>query len=475
LKSRVAVWSVLVGVSLLTSLACVLYASRAALIVFGILFAGAILRFPTVGFVLMMGSFLIQASPIYQQYGFLASTYTATDLLGLLVVSGVLVQHAASGRNSTKRSWSPVHTKLMIAIAAYFSWSILAFMWSPVALDVSSQYIRHVTENIFVFGLALLILNSREAVRRAAGVYAFAGTALAIYTIVDFQRLNGFAVSGNTFAGQAVYRSGGVGAYNENSLAIMLAVVPALAYLASEALPRRLQLLLTGLTIPIVGLALIILTSREVFVAIAIATAAAFVLSRNLRYRLGVGLFVVLAGATFLIASQTNHIPWYFSQRFSAASYDNFGSRLPGWMAGLQLFAQNPLAGVGNGGFQTYITSYHINYTFVTSPHSDYIGTLADTGLVGFILLLTMLTVLGSTIVFRAGRNPANVIVFFVIVVSMAAGSNLEDHWLWVTFGIVTAYGLAMSTGVEREEERTRDHVAARLPLSPSTATLNRA
>jgi O-antigen ligase len=387
----------------------------------------------------------------------------------------VLVQHAASGRNSAKRSWSPIHTKLLLAIAAYFSWSILAFTWSPVAVGVSSQYIRHVTENIYVFGLALLILNTREAVRPAAGVYAFAGTALAGYTVLTFQRLQGFDASPLTLAGQAVYRSGGIGSYNANYLAIMLAVVPALAYIATESLPRRLQLVLSGITIPPVGLALIILTSREAFVALAVATAAAFVLSRNLRYRLGVATFVAVAGATFLIAYQTNHIPWYFSQRFTATSYDTFGSRLPGWDIGLQLFAQNPLAGIGNGGFQTYITSYHVGYSDVTSPHSDYIGTLADTGIIGMLLLITMLTVLGSTIVFRAGRNPANVIVFFVLLVSMAAGSILEEHWLWVAFGIVTAYGLTVATGVESEKERTRDHVAARLPFSPSTATLNRA
>jgi O-antigen ligase len=198
---------------------------------------------------------------------------------------------------------------------------------------------------------------------------------------------------------------------------------------------------------------------------------AAFVLTRNLRFRLGLGLLILVAGATFLGAYQTNHIPWYFAQRFAAAGSDNFGSRLPGWQIGVQLFEQNPLAGLGNGGFQTYITSYHVGYALATSPHSDYVGTLADTGLIGFILLLTMLTTLGSTIVLKARRHPASIIIFFVLAIDMAAGSILEEHWIWVAFGIATAYGLTTEVSTQSKTEQPENLVSAPLSTRVPAAT----
>lgn len=410
-----------------------------------LLVAGAIvLVYPAIGLMVMMALFLIQASPLYTDYGVFARSLTAADGLAALVLAGYFLQGRKFSRNPALHGR---RRAVFLLVCAYFGWGIVSIFWSPASVGALSTFVRDSLEAVLLFGLAIFILDDRVKVRRAASLYALAGTGLALYTIRHFQSKHGFSAAGNLLDQGHVYRGGTLGAFNSNELAIILSLIPAFAYLATEARRPIVRLLVTGVTVPVVGIALIVLTSRETFIAAAAAILAGVVLARGVRYRLSLVAVAALALAVYALLSVTNHLPYYFLDRITQASYDNLGSRLPGWEFGLQLFAQHPLGGAGALGFETVIPSYHITVASeVTAPHNDYIGALADNGLIGFALLIAMLTVIGITIVFGGRRNPAGIAIFVILGTAIASGSFLLTHWFWVAASIACCFGLTRET-----------------------------
>lgn len=424
-----------------------------------LLIAGAIvLMYPAIGLMVMMVLFLIQASPLYTDYGVFARSLTAADGLAALVLAGYLLQGKRSSRHPALGGRRGV---VLLLVFAYFTWQIISIFWSPASVSALLTFVRDSLEAVLLFSLAIFILDDRTKVRRAAGMYALAGTGLALYTIHHFQSKGGFSAAGNLLYQGHAYRGGYLGAFNSNELAIILLLVPAFAYLAAAEVRHPIvRLLVTGVTVPIVGLALIVLTSREALIAAAAAVLAGVVLARGVRYRVSLFGVAALGLAVFAFLSITNHLPYYFLDRITQASYDNFGSRLPGWEFGLQLFAQNPIAGAGALGFETIIPSYHITVASnVTAPHNDYIGALADGGLIGFALLIAMLAAIGLTIVFGGRRNPAAIAIFVILGTALASGSFVLTHWFWVGASIACCFGLTEQAEGARESELVPDPV----------------
>jgi len=74
---------------------------------------------------------------------------------------------------------------------------------------------------------------------------------------------------------------------------------------------------------------------------------------------------------------------------------DNFAvvERMAHWQAGWRMFNDAPLAGVGVGNFNTAYPDYFVRSNFQTSQghaHNYYIQVLAETGIVGLVLYLTL-------------------------------------------------------------------------------------
>jgi O-antigen ligase len=397
----------------------------------------AVVIYPTFGLYVMFAFFLIQGSPLYESYGIFARTYTASDAVGGLVLLGWFLQSMKPG---ARRPFAALDSRGRLAIAvvaAYFVWAGLSSAWSQAPLAQLSDSVRYSAEGGMLFALAVLLLNEPQKVLGAAATYAVTGMILALYTIVTFVGNHGFDTSFLISTSQ-VYRGGLPASLNANALATILAVVPGFAYLAVKPLPRRYRLILTSATVPVIGLALIILTSRQIFVSAALAVVAISLLGRGVGNRLAIAPVVLLGAGTFLALMSTGHVPTYFQNRITAAQYDNLNARLPIWSQGFDAFAGHPLFGVGAEGLEVKLPLSNLD----TSAQSDFVRTLADYGLVGFALLLVMLVVLGRIIIFDGGRNAASIGIAVILLVSMTVGSMLKEHWMWVALSIVCCFGL---------------------------------
>ncbi len=415
------------------------------LLEFGMIVAVAgigVLAYPVFGLYLMLAFFIAQGSPLYTQYGIFSGAYTLSDAVGLLVLIGYLMQ---SLRPNRERALAPLRGRGGLAVAvvfAYFLWSALTSIWSPAALGDLLYSYRNDVEHVCLFALSILLLTDLRKVRGAAGAYALTGAGLAVYTILTFRGNHGFDAT--SLSSQA-YRGGLPSTFNANELGIILAVVPAFTAMSVAAMRRGVRVLAMAAVIPITGLALIILTSRGTFVALGVAILVALAASQGYRRRLALVPIVLLGAATFAVLSATGHLPAYFQDRFTQAQYDQAGDRIPVWTLGLQQFADHPLGGIGEQGFETILPSSHIVGSSTTSAHNDFVRTLADFGIVGFGFLVLMITVLGYVAVVDSGRDPAGIVVAVALAVSMLSGTFLQAHWMWAALSIACAFGLVVS------------------------------
>lgn len=132
--------------------------------------------------------------------------------------------------------------------------------------------------------------------------------------------------------------------------------------------------------------------------------------------------------------------------------------------AGLQMFVDHPIAGVGYGGFQhAFLTHYKYfqgkGYQDSLS-HTSLVTILAEQGLIGFLLLLTFMAqfVREITMSGRRGR-PAAVwsllpagLIAVIFVGSQVEARLFTEPYLWVFMGLIySAYRIAGQHTVEEE------------------------
>jgi hypothetical protein len=137
--------------------------------------------------------------------------------------------------------------------------------------------------------------------------------------------------------------------------------------------------------------------------------------------------------------------------------------RLPLWRAALRIYETQPLHGTGAGTYQLYYFRYRGKSGYVTDAHSLYLQSLAELGIVGFVLILTV--VLGILIgLARRIRGPDRAIYAALFAVALAWAIHQALDWDWqmpaVTLGVFTLAGLALA--------RPRDGRAGRTGLPAS-------
>ena len=115
---------------------------------------------------------------------------------------------------------------------------------------------------------------------------------------------------------------------------------------------------------------------------------------RHFRSRLVVGMIIAMVGMMYVSDDQFLHRIASISKHAgsvvagSEASDRSTMMRIEAWRGGIQMFKDHPL-GVGPGNFNQYIGLYSPDIQGL-SPHSTYIQVIAELGLLGLILLLSL-------------------------------------------------------------------------------------
>jgi O-antigen ligase len=447
------VLALLIGGALVTSVGCVYAPTKVLAAALALGFLGLCTRYPAFGVGLLFSLFLIEGSPAYASVTGVLHVGTPSDLL----VAYILVLTLGRLAGTHERLFKSVRTArsagaAVIVVAVFFLWLIVSFSWSPAPLSQIASTLRVLVQAPIIVLIGILVLRTRRDLNIAASTYAAGAALLALYVFFHYQSLGGSSAL-------VAYR-GDVTAFksNSNEISVSLAAAPAIGAIAFARLRNGLRVpLLCGL-IGIIAIALIILTSRGALIATGAGLLAVFITSRDLRSRVG-GIAALIAGvAVYQVMVITNTLPPYFIDRFQQASSDNFGHRGPGWEYGLSLFAHHPLFGVGELGFQTLLGRTGLSfYSGVTAPHSDYVGTLSNGGIIGILLFLLMLLVLGRIIIPGSGWSVPGIYLFVLLVVASGSGDFFTyTHWLWAVMTFALCLAL---TSREAAEERLHQNV----------------
>ncbi len=175
-------------------------------------------------------------------------------------------------------------------------------------------------------------------------------------------------------------------------------------------------------------------------------------IERSLRLRmLGLGAALLILAA--LAVSAFNP---YFSKRVNTFTFgfEAAGARPYLVKAGLNMFADHPIAGVGAGGYQRSFEDDYYRYkdpkikANVTISHTSLVTLIAELGVIGmaalaFVIVRWALFVRGllrdATPDLRAACTGLAVITAIIFLGSQTEGRFLEDPYLWFAGGLVVA------------------------------------
>src|SRR5581483_12154519 len=131
---------------------------------------------------------------------------------------------------------------------------------------------------------------------------------------------------------------------------------------------------------------------------------------------------------------------------FTRLSASNGDSRYQYWQASINADATSPLGGIGPGTFQFWWAQHGTTLGFIRNAHSLYFETLAETGIVGIVLLGGFLLWLCAVAVRRTLRAPEGTRLW----IAPAAGALFTFltaaalDWVW-QFASIAAIALILA------------------------------
>jgi hypothetical protein len=336
---------------------------------------------------------------------------------------------------------------------AYLAWALASFLWSISHSAAGDQLFTLLQLFAMTVVVADLVAEEPDAARRILGVYTVAAVATAVVAIV------GAGLSGELGSAR-------LGAFEAQDVAQFAALlVPALLFLYVELIERR-HVVLAGAGMLVLVAAILLSGTRSAWISIGVA-AAVLTLPRLGRRSL-VPLALAVLGALALVT--VDELGGFVLDRLSTALSSGGAGRIDIWSVGVNIFAAHPVAGVGYGNFPVAFTPEVIRATDVpgldinvlfpgAGPHSIIIGTLAELGIVGIVLLLPFL---GLALFGRAEHRSwavAQAIVLALLVQSLFLDlMNRKHFWLMlaIAFGLIWRATLdrrarAEELAVERE------------------------
>jgi hypothetical protein len=122
--------------------------------------------------------------------------------------------------------------------------------------------------------------------------------------------------------------------------------------------------------------------------------------------------------------------------------------RIPLWNVALDIYRTQPLRGTGAGTYQQYYPRYRGEAAYVTDAHSLYLQSLAELGVVGFVLILLVVGgMLGALAMRIRGPDRGLYAAIFAVVLAWAVHQALDWDWQMpaLTIVIFMLAGLALA------------------------------
>ncbi|MBI5408612.1 MAG: O-antigen ligase family protein [Nitrospirae bacterium] len=310
-----------------------------------------------------------------------------------------------------------------------------ALFSSDVVFSMQRWLFEIVYPVIFYF-IALNSISREEDTRKFKSYFLAAIFVNVILVLYYFLKYGGWDVLGE----YVLNVSFADGVLVANVLIIAMPLV--IASLVTEQ-KRGLRLLYYAmLALGLAGLVMSFARTAQLSMAIGLS---AFVFNKKTRKYL---MFLLIA-CILLIAFNSEILTPYLS-KYEGLTFEglvhesSMEKRYEGWKAALDMFKDHPVTGVGIGGYvreyakyaPEYYAEYARGYVSMISAHNIYLTYLAETGLLGalpFLLMLSTITVKAFQAVRRGGKDSVFKHSLFISVLIFSI-NNLTDG---ITFAYV--------------------------------------
>jgi O-antigen ligase len=267
-----------------------------------------------------------------------------------------------------------LHNTWIVFLAAYSIVVVASIAWSnhySYNVTLIQSLFSTVGMPLIIAIIALNLFETQENIDFYVKNLIIASVILSLIAI--FQIIFGSTMVGGFKRSMATFG-------NPNALAIFLVlVIPCLNY----ALDKRLVNKKLGWAILILLIvALITTVSRKGIISGAIAFFLYFVLKKNYRKAIFLGIAAVIL---FGIFSQVHFVSVRFESEFMEHSFEKKASHRE---IGMRMFLSNPIIGLGYKGYYENYGDYIGEYGKKYDPHNIFVSALTDYGLVGFTLFM---------------------------------------------------------------------------------------
>jgi O-antigen ligase len=308
-------------------------------------------------------------------------TLSAPKLLGLMLMLSWLALVTAGEREHRERIFS--HPAFLFVLLLFVAWTLISATWAEHPGAAIVTFTRYLP-NAFLFLIVFAAVRTRDQLLWVVGAFVFGAFLSGIYGLLvpppatDLGRL-----------------AGAGGDPNETAAAMVagLALATALGVAARGKPLVRVACVTAGVVCMLV---LFLTSSRGGLIALGVALLAAVVLGGRQR-----GRMLAAAGAAVVVTV------FYFATiapadvRERVTHPEGGTGRVDIWTVGWRMVRDNTIEGVGAGNFSTSSIHYLLqpgallrDDFIVDTPkvaHNTYLQVLAELGIVGFALFVTIL------------------------------------------------------------------------------------
>jgi O-antigen ligase len=321
---------------------------------------------------------------------------SAPKLIGLMLMLSWLALVTAGNREQRERIFG--HPAFLFVLMLFLGWSLISATWAEhpgAAIDTFTRYLP----NAFLFLIVFAAVRTRDQLLWVVGAFVVGAFLSGIYGLIvpppatDIGRLAGAGGDPNETAAAMV---AGLSLATALGIAMRGKPVVRTACFGAGA---------------ICMLALFLTSSRGGLIALGVALIAAVLLGGRRRGTMLAAALGAVLVTVFYFATIAPH-----SVKERVIHPEGGTGRVDIWKVGLRMVKHNTIEGVGSGNFQTSSIHYLLepgklvrDDFIVDTPkvaHNTYLQILAELGIVGFALFMTIL-LFGYVCAFKAHQAAA--------------------------------------------------------------------
>lgn len=310
----------------------------------------------------------------------------------------------------------------------FLFWSGASAFWS-IDAEVTQLRVETYAQLIVLAWLVWELAQTPERQRGLLQAYVLGAYVSIADTLLHY--LGGTTVATGRYAAAG---------FNPNDLGFTLVLGLPMAWYLAVTHSRGLLMWVNRLYVPL-GLAAVLLTaSRGSVIPAAIATLIVPWMLPNTRLRTKVATGAVVIAASIFVLMFVPQSTW---ERLAATTTEiqsgDFSGRGAFWKAGLDVFRQHPILGVGAG---TFAQAIEPAIGAARAPHQTFLAVLVGQGLIGLALFLGMF----AAVLLPVRRMPEAERKFWIVVFATLAIGLQPRTWdyrkpLWFVLAVAVAHG----------------------------------